>query len=60
MLTYVRRHSLPPATVRQLFEHVRFPFLSNDKLAALMQVGLEMPHVHVRDAEPRSIAVLTS
>jgi len=37
VLSYVRRHALEPAVIRSLFEHVRLPFLSNQRLAQLMQ-----------------------
>lgn len=38
VLTYVRRHALPHPLVRALFEHVRFPFLPNERLAQLCEV----------------------
>jgi len=37
VLTYVKRHALHAALVRALFEHVRLPFLPNERLAGLAQ-----------------------
>jgi hypothetical protein len=39
VLTYVQRHELSKATVHALFECIRLPYLSNERLAQLSQVG---------------------
>jgi hypothetical protein len=39
VLNYVQRHELSKATVHALFECIRLPYLSNERLAQLSQVG---------------------
>lgn len=35
----VQKHELSASTIRQLYEQVRLPFLSNERLASLTQVS---------------------